>query len=257
MIHPVSDGVGTHKYCNVFRVLDYGSQFLLRLIDPDPYETMMRCFLYRYTNTPAPWQHYRDVTGRWPTRAALSRGDVYRVWLGYGGPVFGDAFKMFVGSENKGRTRLEWAVSLAEQWFGAHAAAEQFMDLLLLQPDSERTNALLNTIPRCASFMAMQILTDFGYSEHFQDCEDTFVVPGPGARRGALLYGPVVMDAIYDLQSKLTMTLPGTALRPSLIDTQNVFCEYQKYVRRADTRGRYRSKHHSVTYGIPNNWRDQ
>lgn len=50
--------LNTRKFTNVFRVLDAGTQFVIRELFPDTtYQTaLMRAFLYRYTNRPEPWE---------------------------------------------------------------------------------------------------------------------------------------------------------------------------------------------------------
>lgn len=60
--------LGTKKFTNDFRVLDTGSQYVLRMVQDaeDPIDVVLRAFLYRFTNLPEPWEAYREEFGRWP-----------------------------------------------------------------------------------------------------------------------------------------------------------------------------------------------
>ena len=92
-------------------------------------------------------------------------------------------------------------------------------------------------------FMSMQILTDWGYYWPGHD-ENEFVVAGPGSRRGvAELFrgsaGPKAEDVIRWVRGQWLedvtcplVPLPGGLHRPpSLMDIQNTFCEFSKYMR--------------------------
>lgn len=231
-----------YKFTNVYRVLDHGSQFLLReLLQPaeDLRTVMMRAFLYRYTNRPEPWIWFKEEHGRYPVPDDLP-SFLIEEWKQYqaeGGKVFGTAYKMFVGGENKGTDRVTWAVNLTREHFGKHG----FYDIVPLWGQCswqhERLD-LLRTIPRCKDFMAMQVLTDIGYVSRRSD-ENEFVIPGPGAKRGAAAVFPKgdATDAIHWARRQFTengprlLTPSGRERPPSLMDIQNTFCEFSKYVR--------------------------
>lgn len=208
-----------YKFTNVFRILDRGTQFLLRMMaDSDPEDRLLHAFLYRYTNRPEPWIWWKENQGSWPTWKDLP---VLRYsWVHeYAGPVFGTAYTMFSGGENPGINRTEWAVDLAAQayefrWWrpGRNLARE------------------LESLPRVGSFMSMQIITDKGYLDQGYD-ENAWVQAGPGSKRGTALLGfRDPLEAFRWAQGELRhVTLYGRP--PSLMDIQNTFCEYQKYRR--------------------------
>ena len=88
--------------------------------------------------------------------------------------------------------------------------------------------------------MAMQCLTDIGYSGLYPDEENEFVVAGPGAHRGAKAIGMKADDAFRWAHEQFWGDLIGTPLIDlgngrtralSLLDIQNTFCEYSKFVR--------------------------
>src|SRR5690349_21447205 len=66
------------KFTNVFRVLDAGSQFLLKMLnEPISFsEKVFRAFLYRYTNRPEPYVAFHMAFGRYPLRSDAENGDL-------------------------------------------------------------------------------------------------------------------------------------------------------------------------------------
>jgi hypothetical protein len=203
----------------------------------------MRCFLYRYTNRPEPWDYFFNHVGRWPIREDLETGLLSSVWREYkieGLPVFGNAFKMFCGVENKGVERLSWVIDLTARYFAAGSPDDITAAWLALAEPSAKL-ALLTTIPRCADFMAMQVLTDTGYADGSTHDENRFVAPGPGAIRGArAIFGKSLrpVEVIHWAQDALMsdppeLVTPSGVRTPSLMDVQNTLCEFSKYVRYA------------------------
>jgi hypothetical protein len=263
----------TRKFTNVFRVLDYGSQFVCKELLYDdsrlpPGDALMRTFLYRYTNRPEPWLAFKEEFGRMPIREDLERNlpDLWRDYRAGGYPVFGNAYKMFSGYENKGTDRLTWITELANRFFGFgdDDITEAFWD----SPTPQARLDVLKTIPRCADFLGMQILTDIGYWDPHWD-ENNFIVPGPGARVGAKAIGMSdATEAIRWAHQALTWRddiplLPiGNRWRePSWMDVQNTFCEFGKYIRYrgkpTPTRGDYRPAHPGAQPApfVPPHWK--
>jgi hypothetical protein len=251
--------LATRKFCNVFRVLDAGSQFLVGELLPatDFHTALMRCFLYRYTNRPEPWVAFKGRVGHYPSPEDLTDGsllDFWRVYRAEGGAVFGNAYKMFSGLENRGTDRLTWAVELARTYF----ADDIFTDTFAMQRAQADRARLLQTIPRCAGFMSMQILTDIGYSEHVQADENEFIIPGPGARAGAAHIAPE-RDA-EDLIRELTYYWAGGPAflygrPPSLMDVQNTLCEFSKYVKYKPSTTPYTGSGPLPEPILPTHWR--
>jgi hypothetical protein len=236
--HPwtVDPVIATRKFTNVFRILDHGTQFVVReLLEPDlPFHDILaRVFLYRYTNRPEPWEHFRDVVGRYPVAHDL-RGRLQTVWGTYnasGQPIFGNAYKMFSGAENKGQTRLGWCLNMVKTHVTPILA-----NRIVLAPDMETRFTILKEVPRCADFMAMQILTDLGYTDTIKGDENEFIAPGPGARKGASLIFPHLnpvetIHYLHDIWRGSVVRLPEIDRPPSLMDVQNTLCEFSKYDR--------------------------
>lgn len=234
----------TRKFTNVYRVLDYGSQFLVReLLDPDltPRDALARCFLYRYTNLPSTWEHVRAVQGRYPLARDLGQELVDTIIMRReeGEKVFSGAY-VILPQPNRTGDKVAQAVTLARTFMTNHAH-----DFLTAKSQQQRY-AILRGLYGVGPFLAMQILTDWGYSAQCgEDRENEFIVPGPGAIKGAKFINPgaKVEDTLrwaYVAVSKtedhpeLTIYCDehGSISRfPSLMDVQNTLCEFSKYHR--------------------------
>lgn len=245
----------TKKFCNVYRILDHGTQFVVRDLmyrkpGPSFHNVLMRCFLYRYTNRPEPWRAFFDEFGRYPMAEDLT-SNLPSFWQDYaarGNPIFGNAYKMFVGAENKGMSRLDWVLDLTRNWFSDHElSARVFWSI----GDQAHQHEILMEIPRCANFMAQQILTDVGYSRWVKS-DESFVIAGPGAIRGAKAIEPYMtpdeaIEKWFTFFEKSGTILLGNRT-PSRMDIQNTFCEVGKYLRWAEntTPRDYRAAHPTV-----------
>lgn len=233
--------VASRKFTNVFRVLDPGSQFALRLTHEAgiaPIDALARLVLYRYTNLPATWEHLFDTWGRWPTAGdvegyASALFDIIDAYRAAGNNVFSGAY-VILPEPNRSGDKVRQALGLARR------VLEDARSFYEAQSQQERFD-ILRRHYGVGDFMAMQILTDWGYSPFAgEDRENEFVVAGPGSRRGALAVSPgwqpeetIAWTAQYWRDSGLVrLRLPDGSLRyPSLMDVQNTFCEYSKYRR--------------------------
>lgn len=245
---PEDPTVNTRKFTNVFRLLDRGTQFVQQellwgevqqgdivRVTPELPDTLLRAYIYRHMNVPEPWLAFYDEFGRYPLMVDVRNGDLRRFWLHYsasGKPLFGNAYRCFVGTENKGKTRIQWVMELADM-------LPQRINITAFEKASTaERNAMLQEMPRCRNFMSMQILADLEDSPWVQGDSNGFIIPGPGALVGAAALGfakPEVPRLIHDLRhgwaADGTVTLPGTTVTPSLMDVQNTLCEFGKYVR--------------------------
>lgn len=224
------------KFCNNFRVLDRGSQYVLKMVQDAHTEAdvVLRAFLYRFTNMEVVWEIFLHQHGRWPIESDIASGLLEEFIIGTGKRMnlFNPAYLLSPGAANKGMTRPEWLVKTV-------GIAQE---LILCQPFYDASMAekhdRLKDIPRCADFLAMQVLTDIGYSDLLPQDENEFVVPGLGALRGldALGYQPrQSISAMQELQSLFEDTIDvdvnGTAHTLTLMDIQNTLCEFGKYHR--------------------------
>lgn len=241
--------VSTHKFTNVYRLLDYGSQFVLTdLIDEqlDPADQLARLFLYRHTGRVEAWQYLFLQLGDYPTRANLD--DVLDCWREYRGagvtkpkgrnvkggfqstsferPTFTGAYLVFPQSQERGTDKLESIVDLTRRLFVDGRVADSF----LWANNQQARFAALRDNKGVADFMSMQILTDWGYTTEFR--ENDFVVAGPGAVRGAKALDPVgaPIGTVRWAHREISFLRLGDRA-PSLMDAQNTLCEFSKYLR--------------------------
>lgn len=242
------------KFTNVYRVLDHGSQFLLKeLVHGQPRDVLMRCFLYRHTNLPEPWQYAELILGTYPTVNRLD--DLLETWKYYRGrstpnggsrkgrSLFSGAYMVFPQSQVPGTDKIESVIDLTKRLFTPGSPDDIVPDFMSASSQAERFGVLRRN-KGVADFMSMQILTDWGYSPHASGghlLEDEFVVPGPGAIKGARYLDPerapratlewAVSAIREDLRCPYLLTPSGRDRAPSYMDAQNCLCEFSKYIR--------------------------
>lgn len=236
----------TRKFTNVFRVLDRGSQYLLDLMnaysDPlhgprDALSQVALSYFYRQVNRPDTMDAIIERNGATIPNAEqifdpVWYDDVVRpVAAARPGRFLSGAY-MIVVSPNDPRP-------IVDKMQATFPAAADLLGHVAEVGDLATRVLLLQEIRGIAAFMAMQIATDLGYCEGEPDQENTYILPGPGAKRGAgYLVGKTyasekeARDIIQTFPVERLPALPGSNGRPaSWMDVQNVFCEYSKYVR--------------------------
>lgn len=240
----------TFKFTNVFRVLDAGSQYLLTQLltgdDVDWRTALMRSYLYRITNLPGVWEYTHQQLGRYPRPEDLGEGlvDMWEEFRAAGHQVFSGAYIVRPQPATAGVSKVYSVVHMARRLFHPDSPTSLLGEWEALDGPhvmSQRFE-LLRAQPGIGNFIAMQVLTDFGYSPHGHDQdENRFVVPGPGCLKGVaeLERGEdPVQTLVWAHQALLAdpecpvLDLGGGGLRtPSLMDIQNTFCEFSKYAR--------------------------
>lgn len=230
--------LASRKFTNVFRVMDPGSQYLLKLVNEPgltPADVLGRAYLYRMTDHRDVWEYARSVLGRYPLAEDLGP-DLADVWESHreaGGKLYSGAYMVRshpqVSGGPKTRTLVQMAARLAhpdsEEDFGRRALAARTMSDRFLVLQSQKG---------IGPFMAMQVLTDFGYSYHGTDQdENQFVHAGPGARAGAAHLSKATAEEVIRWARECLLVDPPLLFDrpPSLMDVQNTFCEFGKYVR--------------------------
>lgn len=229
------------KFTNVFRILDPGTQFIMTDLvqgDPGDRDMLMRVFLYRHTGRIDAWQYARIQQGQYPIVELLTTEQgTRRAWHQYRdsgtGKIFTNAYLVFPQSHTRGTDKLDSIVDLAKRLFAPDSDEDVVPEFLDAGTQVERFEVLRRN-KGVGDFMAMQVLTDWGYLGS-TDLEDEFVVPGPGAKRGLAALGlPSSEEAVRFVQGMIHLspgcpTLQGR--KPSLMDVQNTLCEFGKYER--------------------------
>jgi hypothetical protein len=226
--------LATRKFTNVFRVLDPGSQFVITdLCSGNEWETLFRVFLYRYTNLPAAWRDARALLGDYPTPDEHTLPEVVAAFAerrARGEKVFSGAY-VILPQPNRPGDKIVQAVELAYRWLENHGT-----DFFAATSQQQRYDILRREYG-VGPFLAMQILTDWGYTPQCgEDREAEFVVAGPGCIKGAKAIAPDWPVAnTLEWATTMCRTLPDMPTvmgrKPSRMDVQNTLCEFSKYVR--------------------------
>ena len=221
------------KMTNMFRVLDPGSQFVFQLASSDPVDTITRLVFYRITNWPETWYAMRMMLhGRYPIAKDFTERTslLYnlRQYRDNGNQIFSGAYVIIPEPGTK-NDKVEGAFNLARGFVNEKAEA-----VLEATTQKEKFDVLKSTLG-LGPFLSMQILTDWNYLQ-VEEPDLSFVVAGPGARRGAKALDPTrpAEEVIHSLTMDLWLDHPtvrvcGRGLTP--MDVQNTMCEFGKYVR--------------------------
>lgn len=240
--------LATYKFTNAYRASDRVSQYLIRHViyrsdlPRSPHEVFFRILLFKLFNKIETWElleqtfgtitfkdyrftHYDSVL----SRALLSGRRIYSA--AYIMPPGNHAF----GQSTKHRNHL-----LLLERMMRDRVADRLAQARNMQEGFEQ----LRSYPTIGDFLAYQFITDVNYSEITDFSEMDFVVPGPGARDGLRkcfsdpggLNEPELVRLVTDLQEQEFerqgiefKSLWGRRLQ--LIDSQNLFCEVDKYAR--------------------------
>jgi|SRR5690606_17573422 len=232
--------IAGRKFTNVFRVLDPGSQYALRLLDDaaTPLDALARAFLYRFTNRPETWEYLRLHLRQWPTASQVMGPEVMELLLQLrgreGAQVFSGAYIIMPNPGEPGVDKVKAVVRKTRVMLTIAADA-----YLAATTHADRV-AALRTVPAVGDFMAQQVVTDMGYSRHGAYDENESVVLGPGSRAGLKHLGlPQRVESVAQIRNWLLaqpdcprLQLSNGATRPpSLMDVQNTLCEWSKYAR--------------------------
>jgi hypothetical protein len=235
-----------HRFTNVYRAADRVSQFLIRHViysgDQSPNELFFRILIFKIFNRIETWQRLKDTFGEVSFRdysfqsydACLSEA------MNNGHRIFSAAYIMPSGASSFGHTRKHQNfLRLLERMM-----AEEVPFRIADAPNMQTVFELLRGYPLIGDFLAYQYAIDLNYSALTDFSENSFVVPGPGAKNGIrkcfVDYGGLseieIIRMMVDRQER-EFGVRGLAFRTlfgrplHLIDCQNLFCEVDKYAR--------------------------
>ena len=224
--------LASRKFTNVFRVLDPGSQFIFELDndDPDPHDIITRLVLYRITNLPSTWEFVRAAIGRYPTVEDILEMHplvgALKAYRDAGNKVFSGAY-IIIPEPGTANDKIEGAVRVTRRF-----VTDALPDFMIAQTQEQRFQALSST-PGIGKFLAMQVLTDWGYLQ-LENPEGGFIVAGPGARRGAAHLSELPAEEVIEILTSMWENRGDVNVfdhTPSLMDVQNTLCEFSKYHR--------------------------
>lgn len=269
--------LAAHRFTNAYRAADRVSQYLITDVLYDRkrnwVDTFARTLVFKVFNRIGTWEHIiarlGDVNSDAVTSGAVAAAIAE---VADRQPVYSAAYIMPPPQDRSGPKYVRH-LSLIQTML-ADSVPERIADTSRMAEAYE----ILSGYPSVGPFLAYQFVTDLNYSPHLSFSETEFVVPGPGALRGLRKCfsdpgGYSAADLIRrtaDLQheefSRRGLNwhdLWGRELQ--LIDTQNLFCEVDKYTRVANpelsvyARGtrikqRYRRDQRPITAWFPPKW---
>lgn len=232
--------LSTRKFTNVFRVLDRGSQYLLGLMDlhDELIDRVALSYLYRQVNRPDSFDAIIEANDGYVPEAA----DIFN-------PLWYDKVIAPVVAARPGAF-LNGAYIILIKPGDSRGTVEKMKDVFPRAAnhlghvadvtDLATRVLLLEETPGIGPFLAMQIATDLGYTRGEPDQENSYILAGPGSRKGVgemlgLGKDATQVQAQVAIQRFPVERLPALPYSngrpPSLMDIQNVFCEYSKYAR--------------------------
>lgn len=242
--------IQAYKFCNVYRVTDRVSQYMIRDVcyNPEPSEPDDRIFqivAFRTFSNIATWESVRTILGRAPIIDDLLDGKFEQALEQTKeklGKLYTGAF-ILCASDAYGRRRKHLNhVELFKDMFVNQRLGKKIITAKSL----EEVYQFLHTFPLMGDFMSYQTAIDLNYSELVNFSENDFTKAGPGALRGIKKVfisteGYTTEEVIRWMVEhqdeefeKLGYDFKGLFGRKiHAIDAQGLFCETDKYCRQA------------------------
>jgi hypothetical protein len=232
-----------HKFTNAYRASDRVSQYLIRHVvyrgDPSCRENFFRTILFKLFNKIETWELLEQEFGTLSfANYSFKAYDKILTSALNKRRIYSGAYIMPAGGTGK-KHRLH--LRLLEKMMN-----DDLPQKLSNAPSMQRAFTLLRAYPSIGDFLGYQFVTDLNYGTLTDFDEMEFVVAGSGARDGIKkcfkrLAGRSEADVIRVIAERQEECLTATGVRlPTLwgrklqlIDCQNLFCEIDKYARKA------------------------
>jgi hypothetical protein len=234
------------KFTNAYRAQDRVTQFLIRQVIPedkkDAKNVFFRVLLFKIFNKIETWlfleSHFGQIT--WDGYSFAEYARALDAAKALNGTLYSAAYIMPPGGDILGFTEKHKShLRLLEMMI-----SDGLPDRLASAKSMQEAFELVLAYPTIGPFLAFQYTIDLNYSDLTDFSEMSFVVAGPGAKRGLrkCFTDPGDFDEadlirlVADSQQKeferrglRFQNLWGRDLQ--LIDCQNLFCEVDKYSR--------------------------
>lgn len=270
----------SHKFTNAYRASDRVSQYLIRnVIYSDKFDlndVFFRILLFKTFNKISTWELLANEVG-----PITYSGYSYKAFDSMltkardnGISIYSAAYIMPSGAGSFGQIyKHRNHLKLIEKMM-RDEVPKQIRDSEGLQ----QVFQILRSYPMIGDFLAYQYAIDINYSELINFSENSFVVPGPGAKDGIRKcfsdYGGLsevdIIKCMVDRQDqefeRLGLRFKNLWGRPlHLIDCQNLFCEVDKYSRiahpeivgltgRTRIKQKYKSTPKPIDFYYPPKW---
>ncbi len=268
-----------YKFCNSYRVNDRVSQYLLKNviyngIEYSNEDMLFRIILFKLFNKESTWEilknNFKDILLDEFNQQKYS--GVLSEAMSKGISIYNDAY---ISCANKAfgydRKHDNHLALLNKMFF-----VDKIYKKILICKNMEEAFNILKSYPLIGNFMAYQLVTDINYSNIVNWSEDKFTIAGPGAIRGIKkcfisrgdMSNEDIIRFMYDNQEsefkRLNLSFKTIGKRKlQLIDCQNIFCELDKYCRKAFSelksnrtkiKKKYVPKSDQIEYLYPPKW---
>jgi len=268
-----------YKFCNSYRVNDRVSQYLLKnvIYNGKKYsdeDMLFRIILFKLFNKESTWELLLDSFGDITLDGfdMKSYSFVLEDAISNGIKIYNDAYiscanKAF-GYDRKHDNHL----ALLNKMFNIDKMQFEIINCKTM----EEAFNIIKSYPLIGNFMAYQLVTDINYSDVVNWKENEFTVAGPGSLRGIKkcfinrgnLSNQDIIKYMYEHQDEefKRLNLPFKRIgdrKLQLIDIQNIFCELDKYCRKAlpdlksnrtKIKKKYSAKANKIDYIYPPKW---
>lgn len=246
--------LATHKFTNVYRFLDYESQFLIREVigdDNRSYEdTVFRVLLFKMINLSSTWEYLESKLGEisysTPIEDIDTALDLYR---DAGNKIFSSAYLQASNFVQRPEYKYLQGMHKHHQYLTVFNK-ELFNSTMIASLGEQRTLKelclLLQTVNGIGGFMSYQFAQDLNYTKYFNHDMDSFTIEGPGSIRGVNRcfdgiskdeHADVIkwtydnLDMLFDECGMVGEFQDFNGHKLQLPDIQNCFCEADKYMR--------------------------
>lgn len=268
-----------YKFCNSYRASDRVSQYLLKnvIYNGEEYskeDMIFRIVLFKIFNKEDTWKLFIDDLGD----VKLENFDfnkycrILEKAKAEGKKIYTDAYMSCATKAYGYNQKHENHLALIEEMF----VVDKVQDKIIKSKTMKEAFSYLKEYPLIGDFMAYQLITDINYSDAVNFSETEFTVVGPGSKRGIVkcfsdLEGMSMDNVIKwmcDHQDeefeRLGINFQRLGNRKlQYIDCQNLFCELDKYLRKAkpelksnrsNIKKKYVPKSDKIEYVYPPKW---
>lgn len=238
--------ISEFKFTNTYRASDRVSQYLIKSViyngSQNPADILHRILLFKIFNKIETWEKLEDRFGEITVKnfSVEKYNKLFNEIMGRGESIYSGAYIMPSGGSIYPKKHLMHLNLLKKM------LSDNLAEGITSTKSMSDVFTLLRSYPTIGDFLAYQFTIDINYSSLTNFSEMDFVVPGPGALNGlrkcfSSLGDFNESDAIRyvtDNQEKeldrlgLTFDFLGGRML-QLIDCQNIFCETDKYARKA------------------------
>jgi hypothetical protein len=256
--YTLDESLAANKFCNVYRVLDRSSQYLLKnvIYNGGTYskeEMFWRILIYKHFNLPSTWELLIKEFGDFDSSLTLEMISDYLVkQIDNGKTLYSNAYMMtsaFLSGENGRYTFLKKNKWRKHQYyfylFEEELIKENKVSDIINSESFTEMFCAMSSVTSFGDFTTYQYCQDLNYTDFFDFDDNSFCAAGPGTIRGIERtfdiegrpdYGEIVKWVQCNFEQLLEdyslgefKSLPNHL--PTVPDFSNAFCETDKWCR--------------------------